>query len=148
GFAIPLEDINKVLDKLKQKKDLHKGQLGIQPQGQDMYSTLPVVATVAPGSAAERAGIKPGAKILAIDGHDVVRHAQIRHLLGPKYDGDQVKIKFQNPDDKQPQEVTVALSANMEVVARAYLGILPMRDDAELGVEIRHVFANSPAAAA
>src|SRR5207248_10979450 len=62
GFAIPLEDINKVLDKLKQKKDLHKGVLGIQPQGTDIYSAAPVVATVAPGSPAERAGIKPAAK--------------------------------------------------------------------------------------
>jgi S1-C subfamily serine protease len=148
GFAIPLEDINKVLDKLKQKKDLTKGVLGIQPQGQDLYSTLPVVASVAPGSAAERAGIKAGAKILAIDGHEVVRHAQIRHLLGPKYDGDEVKIKFQNSDEKEPKEVTVVLSANVQAVARAYLGILPMRDDPELGVEIRHVFAGSPAAAA
>jgi S1-C subfamily serine protease len=148
GFAIPLEDINKVLDKLKQKKDLSKGTLGIQPQGQDIYSTLPVVATVAPGSPADRAGIKPGAKILAIDGHAVVNHAQIRHRLGPKYDGDEVKIKFQNSDEKEPKEVNVVLSATVETVARAYLGILPMRDDPELGVEIRYVFPGGPAAQA
>jgi S1-C subfamily serine protease len=144
GFAVPLEDVNKVLPKLRQKKDLRKGLLGITPQGQDIYSALPVVGSVAPGSAAERAGIKAGARVLEIDGHEVYRHAQVRHLLGPHYEDDEISIKFQN-DKEEPKTAKVALTANVEVATRAYLGILPMRDDPELGVEIRHVFAGSPA---
>lgn len=145
GFAIPLEDINAVLPRLLKKEDLHRGLLGITPKSGDLYGEAPVVASILPGSAAEKAGIKAGDTILEIDGHPVTRQAQVMHLLGPKYDGDLVKVKVKHADGKEETYEKVKLTANTQVLARAWLGILPMRDDPELGVEVRYVFEKSPA---
>ena len=82
GFAIPLQDINAVLPRLREGKDLRRGLLGIAPKSSDIYGVVPEVATVVPDSAAAHAGIKPGDIIKEIDGEKVVRQAQVMHLLG------------------------------------------------------------------
>src|SRR5262249_3499016 len=93
GFAIPPEGINAVLPRLKEGKDLKRGLLGITLQSPDIYGATPVVGSVAPESTAAKAGIKAGDIIAEIDGHKVVRQAQILHLLGNKYEGDKVSVK-------------------------------------------------------
>ena len=40
----------------------------------------------------------------------------------------------------------MVLAGTGQVVAHPFLGILPMRDDPRLGVEIRYVYPKSPAA--
>src|SRR5439155_13906927 len=51
GFAVPLEDVNAVLDRLKQGKDLKKGLLmGLTLEGGNEFGTEPVVTGVAQGS--------------------------------------------------------------------------------------------------
>lgn len=145
GFAIPLEDINAVLPRLKNKQDLRRGLLGVTTKGTDMYSGTPVVGAVASDSAAARVGIKPGDTILEIDGHTISRQAQVMHILGSKYDGDLVKVKVKHEDGKEETFENVRLTATLTAVTHAYLGILPMRDDPELGVEIRYVYRKGPA---
>jgi predicted esterase len=88
--------------------------------------------------------LKAGDTIVDMDGHPVVRMAQILHILGTKYEGDKISLKFQRGKE------TIAV-ADLELVgkttayAHPYLGILPLRDDPRLGVEIRHVYPKSPA---
>src|SRR5262249_24106104 len=61
GFAIPLEDVLVALPRLQQGKDLKKGLLGVTPKHSDTDFAEPAeVASVAPESAAARAGIKSG----------------------------------------------------------------------------------------
>lgn len=144
GFAIPLEDINAVLPRLREGKNLRRGLLGISPKSGDMYGVVPQVAAVAPDSPAARAGIKPGDIIKEVDGKPVVRQAQIMHLLGRKYEGDTVSLKIQR--GKETIDLPgIKLSGPLRAVAQAFLGILPMRDDPELGVEVRYVYPKSPA---
>jgi S1-C subfamily serine protease/predicted esterase len=147
GFAIPLEDINAVLPRLKKGENLTRGLLGITPQGQDIYSGSPVIGTVAPESAAAKAGLKPGDVILEIDGTKVERQAQVMHLLGKKYEGDTVSVKIKRGSEEK-QFADLKLTGVLTVFAHSFMGILPMRDDPELGVEIRYVFPKSPADAA
>ena len=92
GFAMPLEDINAVLPRLREGRDLKPGILGIQMQGGDMAP--PNVAAIAHDSAAAKAGIKAGDLITAIDGHKVQNQAQLRHQLGNKYEGDAVAVEL------------------------------------------------------
>ncbi len=150
GFAVPLEDVNAVLPRLRAKQgtELRRGMLGITPKSGDIYSAAPVIGTVAPGSAAEKAGIKPDDTITAIDGRPVNRQAQVMHLLGPKYEGDSVKVTVKHKDGKEETYPNVTLHANVTVLARASLGILPLRDDPELGVAVRYVYPDGPAAKA
>jgi S1-C subfamily serine protease/predicted esterase len=162
GFAIPFEDINKVLPKLKEGKDLHRGMLGIQPKAQaepnspipsmgggmpDIYGAAPVIGTVVPQSAAAVAGIQSGDTITEIDGVTVTRYAQVQHLLGPKYEGDVVAVKVKR-GDKELAFSQVKLTGLLPALAVPFLGILPMRDDPELGCEVRYVYPKSPADAA
>ena len=147
GFAMPLEDVFRVLPRMKEGKDLKKGLMGVTMRSQDQYSEEPVVGTVLAGSAAETAGLKPGDKILEIDGKPVNNYAQVLHQLGGKYEGDTVSLKYER--DKKVVEVKDAkLGGAVAAFAQPFLGILPMRDDPEPGVEVRYVFPGSPAAAA
>ncbi len=147
GFAIPLEDINRILPRLKAGKDVKKGVLGVTMRGRDIYGEEPVIATVSPGSAAEAAGIKPGDVIKAIDGKEVQNYAQVQHQLGSKYEGDPVSVTVLR--GKETVKVDkVALGGAVAAFNQPFLGILPMRDDPDNGVLVRHVFARSPAAEA
>jgi S1-C subfamily serine protease/predicted esterase len=147
GFAIPLEDINSVLPKLKQGKDLRKGILGVNLRNTDIYAAAPTIVTVAPESAAAHAGIKPGDVITEIDGVKVARQAQMLHLLGSKYEGDAVAVKVR----RGKEEIGFAnlkLSGPLSAFNHSFLGILPLRDDPDLGEEVRYVFPNSPSESA
>jgi S1-C subfamily serine protease len=143
GFAMPLEDIYRVLSRMKLGKDLSKGVLGVTMRSNDMYSEEPVIATILPGSAAERAGLKPGDKILEVDGNVVNNYAQVLHQLGAKYEGDEVTVKYER--GKETKEIRVTLGSAVAGFNQPFLGILPMRDDPEPGIEVRYVFPKSPA---
>ena len=144
GFAIPLEDVLAVLPRLKLGKDLQRGLLGVRMKSQDIYSALPVIGEVLKDSAAAKAGLQKGDIITEVDGKPVVRMAQIQHILGPKYDGDQVSLKYQR-GDKVNELKDLTLVAALQSPAHPFLGILPMRDDPKLGVEVRYVVPKSPA---
>jgi S1-C subfamily serine protease len=147
GFAVPLEDINKTLPRLKQGKDLKRGVIGVNLQPGDEHSTPVVVVSVQPGSAAEKAGIKPGDKIVELDGKPVANQTQLRHLLGTKYEGDAVAVKVER-DKEEVKLDNVVLGGLVSAYGQPFLGILPLRDDPEPGVEVRFVYPDSPAAKA
>ncbi|HZZ77986.1 MAG TPA: PDZ domain-containing protein, partial [Gemmataceae bacterium] len=144
GFAIPMEDVLAVLPRLKEGKDLQKGILGVAMQSQDMYSVLPTVGQVAKASPAEKAGLKQGDTIVEVEGKAVVNMAQVLHILGVKYEGDKVSIKYKRGGEVKEIKALELTGKNV-VIAHPFLGILPMRDDPKLGVEIRYVFEKSPA---
>jgi serine protease Do len=151
GFAIPLEDINRVLPKMlkgtaKEVVTLKRGLLGVtlqQKQGQDEHSAPVIIATVSPASAAEKRGLKPGDTIKEIDGKPIDSQAQLRQVLGPKYDGETIALKIQR--GKEEMKLDVKLEGAVASYPQPFLGILPMRDDPEPGVEVRYVYPKSPA---
>ncbi len=149
GFAIPLEDINHVLDRMKTGTAdkpfvLNRGLLGITVQSQDIYGVEPKVASVAPDSAAAKAGIAVNDVVKEIDGKPVHNQAQVLHALGSKYDGDTVTVKVQRGNEEKTFK-DLKLGGALAVHGQAVLGILPMRDDPEPGVEVRFVYPKSPA---
>jgi S1-C subfamily serine protease/predicted esterase len=147
GFAIPLEDVNAALPRLKAGKDLTKGLLGISVQSQDIYGPPPTIATVTPDSAAARGGIQVGDVIIEIDGKAVRNQAQVLHALGTKYEGDTVNVKVRR-NKEEKAFANLRLGGTAAAFGRPVLGILPMRDDPEPGVELRYVYPKGPADAA
>jgi predicted esterase len=106
-----------------------------------------VVGTVLPLSAAALAGIKPGDTIIEVNGVKISRQAQVMHLLGTKYEGDTISIKIQ----RGKEEISLPnlkLSGVQISFAHSFIGFLPVRDDPELGVDVRYVYPKSPADAA
>ncbi len=144
GFGIPLEDVNAALPRLKLGKDLKKGLLGVTMKGTDQYGTAAVLGSVSPGSAADKAGMKTGDTIVAIDDKLVANYAQLLHQLGTRYQGDTLTVKVTR-GGKEMVFPGVVLSGQVAAYPQAFLGILPMRDDPAPGVEVRYVYPKSPA---
>ena len=148
GFAVPLEDVYAVLPKLIAGQTLQRGLLGITAKVQeDTYNAPALVGAVSRDSAAERAGLKAGDTVTTIDGRPVANFSQVQHALGPKYAGDKLAVKVQR-DGKEVEFKEVTLTAAITSFAAPFLGILPLRDDPDPGVEVRYVYPNSPADAA
>jgi serine protease Do len=144
GFGIPMEDVFAALPRLKQGKDLKRGVLGVTMKSTDEFSIAPEIGSVLPESAAEKAGIKAGDVVKAIDGKEVANYAQVLHQLGSRYEGDKVNLTLLR-DGKEETLNGVVLGSASAGSGQGFLGIVPMRDDAEAGVEIRYVFPKSPA---
>lgn len=143
GFAIPFEDVLASLPRLKQGKDLQRGILGITPKSTNQY-TAATIATVAPESAAAKAGLHSGDEIVAIDGKPITYYAHLQHALGPKYEGDAINLKIRRGKEDVAFD-KIVLGGVPSAFLTPYLGIVPVRDDPELGVEVRWVEPKSPA---
>lgn len=147
GFAVPMHHVLSVVPRLKTGTDLKRGLIGITPKGNDQFSVPLTVNTVTPESTAAKGGMKPGDVIVKIDGKPIGSQAQAYHVLGPKYAGDKVTVTVKRGDD----EVTLRdleLMGGVPPFRHPFLGILPVRDDSELGVGVHYVYADSPAARA
>jgi S1-C subfamily serine protease len=149
GFAIPLEAINAVLPRMmkgtaKEPVVLKRGYVGITMKSANMYEGAPVIGTVAPGSAAEKAGLKPDDRVTEIEGKKLDNYAQMQNVLGGKYEGDTVSIKVSRGKEEKAFPKVVLGSPEM-AFPQAFMGILPVRDDPEPGVEVRYVYPKSPA---
>ncbi len=145
GFAVPLDDINAILPRLKEGKELRRGMLGFNPKTPDeLYNVPVIVGNVAPQSVAEKIGMKPNDKITTIDGKPVENFKDLMMLLGPKYDGDKITLTVDR-DGKTETFKDVTLGGVSATISQPFLGILPMRDDPEPGVEVRYVYPKSPA---
>jgi S1-C subfamily serine protease/predicted esterase len=147
GFAVPLEDVVAVLPRLREGKDLRRGLLGISPQSADLYSSVPAIGAIQPDSAAARAGMAIGDKIIEINGKKIPNYSVLQHVMGPLYEGDEVTVKVSRGDKEMEFKGVKLLGITTAYVA-AFFGVLPIRDDPGPGVEVRYVYPNSPAAAA
>lgn len=149
GFAVPLEDVLAVLPRMKKGTVdapvvLKRGFMGVTLQSTDMFEATPIVGTVSPGSAADKAGVKVGDLITAIDGHKITNYASMLHQTGGKYEGDTISITVERAK-KEIKFEKVVLGSPDAGVPQPFMGILPMRDDPDEGVEIRYVYPKSPA---
>jgi serine protease Do len=152
GFAVPLEDIFRVLPKLKEgtpqkQVTLRGGLFGFPAPQPNQYLAPPVISQVVPESAAEKAGIKVGDLVVSVDGKPVHTMAQFLHTFKPLYEGDSFAMKVKR-GDKEVDIPKVTLQGVQTAIDPGFLGVLPMRDDPEPGVEVRYVYPNSPAAKA
>lgn len=147
GFAIPMEDIYAVLDRLKEGHDLLPGLMGITFKPGVLGSPdETLVDRVRYDSPAFKAGVKPGDRAVELEGKPISRLAHLRHVLGRKYAGDSVKLTVEREQDRHTVEMT--LVGELTPYESAFLGVLPLRqqlDPNTKGVPIRTVFADSAA---
>ncbi|MFM7035884.1 MAG: trypsin-like peptidase domain-containing protein [Planctomycetia bacterium] len=130
GFAVPMEDILRVLPKLQAGEKLVPGVLGISYHSRDPFTGAATVASSRPGSPAAKAGIRPGDTIIAADGRPISRIAELRHVLVPKYAGDTIRLAIERTrPEGQPQriEMDAELTASLPPCRRAIVGIVPTR---------------------
>lgn len=133
GFAVPLEDILRVLPRLQAGETLSPGVIGIGYASRDPFTAPPLVATVRAGSPAAEAGLRAGDRIVEADGRALSRVAQFRHVLAPKYAGDTVDLVVERGEERRRIPLRVDLVASLPPWRRSVLGIVPRRAEARRG---------------
>ena len=162
GFAIPVNMVKGVMDQLIKYGQVKRGILGVNiynvtPEIAKEFglaeSTGALVAGVAPGSSAERAGIKTGDIITSINGITMKGAGELRNAIGMLRVGDKVEIGFLR--DSKPQKVIALIAERSEAEAANAADINEGLEGAELvdapnggGVLVRSVQEGSPAAQA
>lgn len=116
SFAIPIDVALKVKDQIAKTGRVQHARLGVgiqdltQPLAESFGLPAPdgaLVSTVAPDSAAAKAGLKPGDVITEVNGEAVVQSGALSSRIGLMAPGDKVKLKVWR--DKQSREVTATL---------------------------------------
>src|SRR3984885_5323836 len=121
GFAIPVNMVRSVMDQLIKYGQVKRGVLGVQ-----LYSvnadiakefgltetTGALVAGVAQGSAAERAGIKTGDIITSLNGITMKSSGELRNAIGMLHVGDKVDLGLLR--DGKPRKVTALIAERSE----------------------------------
>jgi Do/DeqQ family serine protease len=162
GFAIPVNMVKGVMDQLIKYGQVKRGILGVNiynvtPEIAKEFglaeSTGALVAGVAPGSSAERAGIKTGDIITAINGVTMKGAGELRNAIGMLRVGDKVEIGFLR--DGKPQRVTALIAERSDAETASAADINEGLEGAELvdapnggGVLVRSVQEGTPAAQA
>jgi serine protease Do len=121
GFAIPIDAVKDVLPQLLTSGHVARGRLGvvIQSMDDDLAKALGVdrargalVESVEPGSPADKAGVKAGDVIVALDGQDVPRSEDLPRMVARHAPGTAVKVTLIR--DKQKRTLDMSLAALKE----------------------------------
>ncbi len=116
GFAIPSNMAKNVMDQLVQNGKVRRGMLGVNIQNinEDLAKGLGLkdskgvlVSNVRSGSAADKAGLKRGDVITAINGETVEDANVLRNKVAGTLPGSEIKITFTR--DGNQQEATAVL---------------------------------------
>ncbi|WP_047153296.1 S1C family serine protease [Aneurinibacillus tyrosinisolvens] len=123
GFAIPIDDANKVINDLIQYKSVQRPKLGIDPVDLQSISTrywkdplnLPdsvtsgvVVRSATSMDPADRAGIKKYDVIVKLDNQTIENSAQLRKYLYKKRVGDTLQVTFYHTGQLKTVNVVLA----------------------------------------
>ena len=159
GFAIPSNMMKSVMQQLIKYGEVRRGVLGvnIQTLTPDIAESLglsktqgALVSQVVDGSAAEKAGIKAGDVITAINGKPVKDAAALRNAIGMMRIGEKVEVTLVR--DGKPRTVTAVVAERDAAAEAAASGLHDGLQGADLadaqggGVLIRAVAEGSPAA--
>ncbi len=121
GFAIPIEYAMKYVDELEAGKEIERPFVGITMLNvTDSYRLYQygirvdpdieegvVVTEVSEGSGAEKAGIRRGDVIIAIEGESVSSAAHLKYLLYQHEVGDEIKITYIRNGNQKTADVTL-----------------------------------------
>ena len=117
GFAIPVNLARSVMDQLIKYGSVKRGLLGV-----NIYSLTPdmakslnlpstqgvLVSQVNEGSAADKAGIKPGDVITSINGQTIKSNSELRNAIGLSRIGDKLDVSLIR--DRKPLHVTAIIT--------------------------------------
>jgi serine protease Do len=129
GFAIPIDSVHDVVPQLLSTGHVSRGRLGVVIQGMDddlakaMGLDHPrgaLVEEVEAGSPAEKAGVRQGDVIVAVDGQEVPHSEDLPRLVARHSPGTQVKLAVMR--DRQKRDVDVTLAALKDDGERAETG--------------------------
>lgn len=113
GFAVPINMARRVMEQLVQNGEVRRGRIGISVR--DLAADVAaregyrgaVIAEIADGSPAEKAGLLKGDIVKAVDGTPIRSAAQLRNLIGLAPLGSRVALRFERSGAVQTASVEV-----------------------------------------
>ena len=151
GFAIPSDLAKNVMDQLVANGRVHRGQLGVGVQAltSDLASGLGLkevrgvlVNSVAPGSPADRAGLRNGDVITAIDGHPVDDPNALRNRVATTAPDSQVRLSIIRDGKEQQVNAKLGeLTAESAAAQRFSGGAGNAPGDRHIGVSVEPLTA-------
>ncbi len=105
GFAIPLNGLEKILDRMKAGETLREAFLGVQAETSGDPPSGAIIKEVVPDSPAAKAGVQIGAKIISVDDIDVVDPTHLATLIHRYVAGDKVSIVLDSNGRRKSIEV-------------------------------------------
>jgi serine protease Do len=146
SFAIPIDLAMDVADQLRETGEVSRGWLGvlIQEVDRDLAESFgldkpmgALVAQVQSGSPAAEAGLQPGDVIIAFNGREIQRSAQLPKWVGALKAGTEAEMTVVRDGDEKTLEVTVG---ELPDNPQAGMAGQPDQDQGEsdkLGLEVR-----------
>ncbi len=143
GFAIPLDDILSRLPKMMKGEDIYPGKAGVRPALNDDFRGPVVLAGVAPGTPAAKAGLKAGDTLIKIGSSEIRWPNHMRHAFGSVDAGETITMTVERSGETKSFECK--LVKELPVYKMPFLGVLPDPTFQGPGVKIRAVAKDSPA---
>lgn len=109
GFAIPLAGADNLLASLKAGKSIEPARLGVRVERREGDDGGVVVTGVLDDSAAAKAGVKEGDRILTFEGVAIRDVQNLQTLVGARFPGDEVMLTLSR--DGKRHELKVKLAA-------------------------------------
>ena len=147
GFAIPSDLARQVIEQLKEYKSVKRGWLGVSIQNVDENSAKALgleqasgalVSSVTAGDPAEKAGIKAGDVIVAVDGVSVADAGDLTRKIGDLLPGVKITLSVW----REGKTVTIPLvlgERSAEKVAQGRPGAPGSQGEDVLGLSVRPV---------
>ena len=122
GFAVPLVDVMSRFEDLKAGKELRTGLLGVSLKGTDVYADAAVVAFAGGNTPAGKAGIRDGDEITKVNEQRISRQSELKHALGPLYEGDTIEVAVKRAEKEL--SFSVELVGELEPFVAPAIGVL------------------------
>jgi len=131
GFAIPSNLAGGVIDQLRTAGRVERGFLGvtIQPVDQEIAESLgleaetgALVASVVPGSPAEKAGIEAGDVIVAVDGDDIAQVKELTRKIAGMSPNAKAEFEVLRNGERKMLDVRIGKTASEPEAVRADAG--------------------------
>jgi serine protease Do len=108
GFAIPLDGLANILDRLKAGETLRHAFLGVQTEPHGEPPSGAMIKQVISDSPAANAGLKSGDKITAVAGTEILDTGYLASVIHRYFAGDKVEVIIQRGDRQETLVVQLA----------------------------------------
>jgi serine protease Do len=154
SFAIPIDVAMQVKDDLVQNGKVTRGRIGVQIQdvNQALANSfgLPkpegaLVSVVEPGSPADKAGLKSGDVVLAVNGKEIDRLSELSSAIAATKPGNNARLQVWRNGKSHDVDVKVGELTEEKIASSATGGSGASQTSAKLGLTVRELQADERA---